>query len=118
MAKSVQYRDTKFTLDDTQGCYVMVTMDGYDDRVGFVGVHLNGRPDRQYCWRVLSSTAARDGIVEPDGLAGGNVSGEDFSYNLHAVYDALIRSYNDQAFRDKFDPDTACAAIHEYIEKL
>ena len=98
-----------FQLDDSKGCYIEVT---YKDLVGHIGVNLSGTKESPFCWYTGNT------FLTPDGLTQGNSNSGGEEGNLHALCKALITQHRKTEAHKAFKPEDACAALHEFMEKL
>lgn len=110
MPKEYKHEGETFLLDDSKGCYIEVT---YENLTGYVGVHLGGTVDTPYCW-----WPEKHQWVTNDGLTNGNSNGKELSTNLDALCRELLRQYQEDEARQKFQPEQACKSLHEFYEKL
>lgn len=109
MGKEYRYEGETFLLDDSEGCYIKVT---YKAHEGYVGVNLKGTPEQPYCWYTSSKHVTKDGLTL------GNVHGPTIIDNLNVLCSAILRNARDAEARKEFNPEEACEALHEFVEKL
>ena len=104
-----EYQGKTFEIDDSKGCYLVVT---YKDLVGYVGVNLQGTATQPYGWTIGNEN------ITPDGLQGIYDSGLLPGDNLDALCAYLIAQQEEADARARFKPEDACVALHEFVKGL
>ena len=111
--KTYRYNNETFELDDSNACYIKVT---HKDQVGFVGTNLQDKSKvpSTFCW-TMSPTH-----VTQAGLTGGNGHvGQSFEFHLQVLCGTLIiKQREEDARRNSFDAEKACADIRGFMEQL
>ncbi|MCY3748917.1 MAG: hypothetical protein OXG64_06440 [Chloroflexi bacterium] len=104
----------KFQVDDTQGCFALVT---YMDVSGVVGVNLgsNATANQPWAWS-LTPMQARKG--PHGGVKQGNTNGPDFGTNFRKLCQALVRQHEQDEQRRRFDPKPYCRELHREVARL
>ena len=111
--KTYRYNNEPFELDDSNRCYIKVTL---KNQVGFVGTNLQDKSKvpSTFCWTMSSAH------VTPQGLTGGSGHvGQPFEFHLQVLCASLtIKQQEEDARNRSFDPEEACADIRGFMEQL
>ena len=104
-----EYQGKTFEINDSEGCYLVVTFKGLG---GYVGVNLQGTATEPYGWTIDNQN------ITPDGLQGIYGSEMLLKDNLDALCAYLIAQQEEADARARFKPEDACVALHEFVKGL
>ena len=115
--KEHKYNGETFLLDDSEGCYIKITLAEEPNIFGYVGVNLrSGSKSRPYIW---DGRPNGTGNLTPDGLTGWGWGAEVESIDaaLNGVCSFLLGRRGESEWNVAAKED-ACKSLHEYVEKL
>ena len=112
--KEYKYGGETFSLDDSKGCYIEVNHKGL---VGYVGVYLGGTQEKPFAW---SAPPYIGGVpTTANGLAADTaVPVSTINEALDTACRWLINKHKEEESKKVFDPESACKALHEFVESL
>ena len=111
--KTYRYNNETFELDDSNRCYIKVTL---KDQVGFVGANLQHKSKlaSTFCWTMSSAHVGQHGLTGGSGYVG-----RPFEFHLKVLCESLtIKQQEEDAKNRSFDPEEACADIRGFMEQL
>ena len=95
-------------LPDAECCFEVA----YEDVVGYMGVWVDGTPERPYGYTTSLSA------VTPEGLIGGNLGYASAEDCLELLADRLLQIYRDNQSRREFDPKKEADELRDFIRSI